>query len=144
MAGPNYLSAEQPESGRPRRLRDFSRSRADSRRDRRRRDLSHDGNAVRQARGRRLRDVRAMEVAGVARGLTIATATPTILPCEGGHPVTPLPLSVADARARLRPREPVRTASLVEQRGFEPPVPFGSFAPGRPFEIPLVCDAAVR
>ena len=30
---------------------------------------------------------------------------------------------------------PVRSASLVEQEGFEPPVPFGSFAPGRPFEI---------
>ena len=29
----------------------------------------------------------------------------------------------------------VRSASLLEQRGFEPPVPFGSFAPETPFEI---------
>ena len=29
----------------------------------------------------------------------------------------------------------VRSASLVKQRGFEPPVPFGSLTPKRPFEI---------
>jgi hypothetical protein len=53
-------------------------------------------------------------------------------------PVTAIEAAESSNRSRATPDRQavaVRSASLVERRGFEPPVSFGSFASGRPFGI---------